>query len=385
MKFAHLADCHVGGWKEENLKELTIQSFERAIEISINEKVDFVLISGDLFDNAMPPIDILKRTTHALRLLKENNIPVYVIHGSHDYSISGKTMLDVLEKAGLMENVYKITENKLEFTKYKDIKITGLIGKRNSLEIEDFQNLNLKELESEPGFKIFMFHTGIEEFKPTDLKEIKCTSLGLFPKNFNYYAGGHIHYIFNTKFSDGLLVYPGPLYPNNIKELEQMKHGGFYIVNVGDDIVLDYRDIKIKEVQTFNFRVDNKTPEEIQNLIIENVKEAENKIIILRIEGKMKGQPSQIDFKKVYSNINNAYVILKATSKLEGDQFKALEVNIDDSKDIETSIIRNYKELDEELLKKLIQVLDKEKDEGERVSDFESTIIKETTNVLGLE
>lgn len=385
MKFSHLADCHVGGWKEDKLKELSIESFEKAIEISIKEQVEFVLIAGDLFDNAMPSIDILKRTTHSLRKLYEHKIPVYVIHGSHDYSVSGKTMLDVLEKAGLMENVCKLTDSRLEFTNFNDIKITGLIGKRSSLELEDFRNLNIQELEKEQGFKIFMFHTGIEEFKPTDLKEVKCTPLTLFPKGFNYYAGGHIHYIFNIKFGQGILAYPGPLFPNNIRELEQLGNGGFYIVNINDEIKLDYRDIKLKEVETFNFRVDNKTPEEIESLILENITDVQNKIVILKIEGKMKGQPSQIDFKKIYSSIENPYAILRITSRLEGDQFKALEINLDEGEDFETSIIKNYKELNGELIKKLIQILDKEKDEGERVSDFESTIIKETTKTLGLE
>jgi len=385
MKFSHLADCHVGGWKEDKLKELSIESFEKAIEISIKEQVEFVLIAGDLFDNAMPSIDILKRTTHSLRKLYEHKIPVYVIHGSHDYSVSGKTMLDVLEKAGLMENVCKLTDSRLEFTNFNDLKITGLIGKRSSLELEDFRNLNIQELEKEQGFKIFMFHTGIEEFKPTDLKEVKCTPLTLFPKGFNYYAGGHIHYIFNIKFGQGILAYPGPLFPNNIRELEQLGNGGFYIVNINDEIKLDYRDIKLKEVETFNFRVDNKTPEEIESLILENITDVQNKIVILKIEGKMKGQPSQIDFKKIYSSIENPYAILRITSRLEGDQFKALEINLDEGEDFETSIIKNYKELNGELIKKLIQILDKEKDEGERVSDFESTIIKETTKTLGLE
>ena len=36
-------------------------------------------------------------------------------------------------------------------------------------------------------------------------------------------------------------------------------------------------------------------------------------------------------------------------------------------------------------MKQLIRVLDKEKDEGERVSDFESAIIKEATKTLELE
>ncbi len=54
MKFAHLADCHLGSWKREELRKLNLESFRKAIDICIERKVDFVLIAGDLFDTAYP-------------------------------------------------------------------------------------------------------------------------------------------------------------------------------------------------------------------------------------------------------------------------------------------------------------------------------------------
>ena len=110
MKFAHMADCHVGGWSEPKLKELTIKSFAYAIDVCIKENVAFVLIAGDLFNTAIPSLDLIKDVAHDLSRLKERDISVYVIPGSHDYSPSGKTMLDVFEKAGLLENVVKIKQ-----------------------------------------------------------------------------------------------------------------------------------------------------------------------------------------------------------------------------------------------------------------------------------
>ncbi|MBA3064689.1 hypothetical protein FP803_04595, partial [Candidatus Woesearchaeota archaeon] len=84
------------------------------------KQVDFVLIAGDLFNTALPGIDALKIVVTKLKELKDNNIPSYVIPGSHDFSPSGKTMIDVLENAGLLVNVMKgkIIDEKLnlEFT-----------------------------------------------------------------------------------------------------------------------------------------------------------------------------------------------------------------------------------------------------------------------------
>ena len=105
VKFAHLADCHLGSWRSPELEKLNFESFRKSIDIILQEKADFALMAGDLFDSAYPSIDILKETFAEFKRLKENNIPVFLIAGSHDYSASGKTFLDVLEKGGFCKNV----------------------------------------------------------------------------------------------------------------------------------------------------------------------------------------------------------------------------------------------------------------------------------------
>ena len=74
MKFAHLADCHLGGWRHPELRQLNLESFRQSIETCIQEKVRFVLIAGDLFDSAYPPIEILEETFSQLRKLKDKGI-----------------------------------------------------------------------------------------------------------------------------------------------------------------------------------------------------------------------------------------------------------------------------------------------------------------------
>ena len=86
MKFAHLSDSHIGGWREPKLRDLGIQTFRKIIEKCIEENVGFVLISGDLFDTALPQTELIKETASILKLLHEYDIPVYAIPGSHDFS-----------------------------------------------------------------------------------------------------------------------------------------------------------------------------------------------------------------------------------------------------------------------------------------------------------
>ena len=71
VKFAHISDVHLGGWKQQPLQELNSQSFKMAVNICINKKLNFVLIAGDLFDSAYPGIEILKETFYeAKKILK---------------------------------------------------------------------------------------------------------------------------------------------------------------------------------------------------------------------------------------------------------------------------------------------------------------------------
>src|SRR3989338_3807011 len=92
MKFAHMGDCHLGGWRQPELKELNFKSFQKAVDICLSEKVDFVLMAGDLFDSAYPPIDTLKDTFREFRKFAEAKIPFFLIAGCHDFSVSGKTV-----------------------------------------------------------------------------------------------------------------------------------------------------------------------------------------------------------------------------------------------------------------------------------------------------
>jgi hypothetical protein len=348
MKFAHLADCHIGGWREPKLKELGIKAFNEAIDRCIQENTAFVLIAGDLFNTSLPSIDILKDTAAILNKLKENDIGCYIIPGSHDFSPSGKTMLDVLEKAGLVENVFKFEEQdklKLLFTLDKtNVKICGMLGRKQGLEKESYEILDKEILEKEPGFKIFMFHTALKEFKPEDLEKMQDISVASLPKNFNYYAGGHPHYVFNGEYHNGVVAFPGPLFPNNFKELEELKKGGFYIIDVKDKLELKHINVKFKDVISFDIDVDGLNAIEAESKILKEIKkDVKDKIVTLRVKGVLdSGKVSDINFKEILDKLKDAYVVLKNTNKLTTKEFKELEVKSGNVEDVEKKIIEEH-------------------------------------------
>jgi len=98
MKYAHLADLHLGSWRDDKMRDLSTKAFLKAIDLCFEQQVDFILFAGDLFNTSLPSLDTLKIVTQKLKEIRDKNIPLYVIPGSHDFSPSGKTMIDVLEK-----------------------------------------------------------------------------------------------------------------------------------------------------------------------------------------------------------------------------------------------------------------------------------------------
>jgi DNA repair exonuclease SbcCD nuclease subunit len=395
MKFAHMADCHIGGWREPQLKELGLKVFDLAIDTCIKEHVAFILISGDLFNTALPSIDLIRDAAAILRKAKDHDISVYIIPGSHDFSPSGKTMLDVLEKAGLVENVFKFENDKLVFTEDKTgVKITGLLGKRGGLEKSYYEVLDKSSLESEPGFKIFMFHTALAEFNPKGLEKMESQSVAALPKGFNYYAGGHVHFIFDKKMDDGLLTFPGALFPNNFKELEEFHNGGFYIVD--NNLSFKYFPVKLKDVKTLFVDADGKTPEQVRSEILKQADGVDDKIVTIRVEGMLSsGKPSDVDFKGLLQSFSSAYFVLRNTTKLTSKEFEELKVDTADVLDVELKLIEQHigqfplmnmpKDQEEKLVLTLISALNKEKEDGEKNFDFESRVVKDVLKAFALE
>ncbi len=397
MKFAHLADCHIGSWRDPKLNNASTKAFTKAIDDCIEKKVDFIVIAGDLFNTSLPSITHLKQATKKLKQLKDKDIPVYIVAGSHDFSSSGKTMLDVLENAGLLTNIVKgdVIDNKLnlEFTidKKTGVKITGLPGKKGMLEKSYYESLNKEPLEKEGGYKIFIFHSLLSEFKPKDMEQIDAQPLSLLPKNFNYYAGGHPHFVFKKQEQDyGLITYPGPLFPNNFRELEKLQKGGFYII---EDNNIEWIPIQIYNVHSINIDVNNQTPEHIKKEIEEQTKNHEfnNTIITIRIKGTLSsGKISDINFKSIFKKLydKSACFVLKNTSGLKTKDFEEIKIQATSVDEIEDKLIKEHLgqtkiSLDEEkLTKDLINLLSAEKQEGERVIDFEKRLKQEINEIL---
>jgi len=232
MKFSHISDTHLGliQYGLEEREQDIYDSFNQAIDISIQDKVDFVIFAGDIFHNPNPSGTAILQMANALKKLKQNEIESFFVLGEHDISRIRSTPipyvyhnLEFSKYVGRGEPVY-----------YKDVMIVGFdkIRKNEMTGLEE-KFLRVESLANEhKGHKILVLHQGITEVNKF-AGEVNSTDL---PKNFTYYAMGHLHDKFLKQYDHlkGPLAYPGSTEmttSEGIKETEK----GFFKVDISDD------------------------------------------------------------------------------------------------------------------------------------------------------
>ncbi|MFX1366481.1 MAG: exonuclease SbcCD subunit D [Promethearchaeota archaeon] len=425
VKFAHISDVHLGAWRNEKLNELGYIAFERAVNIIIEENLDFVIISGDLYDVSNPKVEVIDLATKELRKLRDHGIPVYGIMGSHDFSPSNKSMIRPLITAGLYIDVSKGESTKDEKLKLDfcidqktKIKITGLRARKRCLEIEDYHILDLKSLEKETGIKIFVLHTLLSELKPIEFKDMQSTPKSLLPQGFDYYAGGHLHKTVPEKLREvekslkiddkTNIVYPGSLAPVNFRELEQYKFGGFCIIT-GDivnetsisNLNVKYIPIKVKEVVSLLIDCNNKSVTQVQDFLKKKIIETDfkDKIITIRMYGTLSsGRAYELKVDEIIQKIKElgAYEVLINKSSLTSKEYTPISVMVGKTnEEIENSLIYEHAQkikivnLDKKDLENKIHdflsIIGKEREEGTKVKDYDKDLVNSFKKVFQLE
>jgi len=418
-KFAHITDCHLGSWRNPKLRDLNLQAFEKSISISIKEQVDFILITGDFFDVNIPQLAPVKRAVEILKQARDSGIAVYMIYGSHDFNTANISMIDILHSAELFikPTVFQTNTNSVILKFFVDkktgAKITGISGRKVGLDREMYEKLDKKNLEMEDGFKIFLLHKGIQEILPLDMNFRDSLPISLVPKGFDYYGGGHIHKRVEKKIDGSVIVYPGPLFGSSFQDLEETAKGekrGFYIVSF-DKKILDCRFIEINVVDIlYNEIVSSKwNSEKLEDEITKNISglEVKNKIVLIKIKGKLLGKRSNIDFGKFSLDILNRGALMSFinTNNLSTDETKVIAVHSDNKFDIEREIfhesIKNFQseptlsdrvkkqinskltgETGESISISLLEILRNEKLENENTSTYDDRIFSFAKSVF---
>jgi len=426
-RFAHLADIHIGAWRESLLAEQNMSAFQQALERCRSKKVDFIIIAGDLFDGNLPNLEAVRKAAELLREVRDSGIRIYVTYGSHDFSPTATSIIDILASAGLFTKIISTDtilandDQKIHLNFFEDkptgAKLVGLYGRKTGLELAYYEMLDKEALENESGYKIFVFHSAVTELIPSNQIYSDCIPLSLFPKGFDYYAGGHIHKtILEQKKGYGTFAYPGTVFGYRYPDLEDLANGekrGFFIVDFDEKgTKAVFEELTLPEVILSSFDATGKTPRWVIDQLNAFFKKlnCKEKILLIKISGTLaSGKPKEIPVNELRSALEKKGALLvrinrsaltgpediqpEATGRTKEEiedsllQEMVSQYNVDgaiqqqDIRDLLTTKFSGDSGLN--TAKSMVKILEDERRENERADDFETRIIRDARTIIG--
>lgn len=202
MRFIHTADVHLGAqpdagplYSGQRGRELW-DTFERVLHVCEKEKIDLLLIAGDLF-HRQPLVRELKELDYLFSGLTHTK--VVLIAGNHDY-IRQDSNYRGFSWSG---NVFPLFGEEPEYIDFPELN-TAVYGlSYHSREIRSPLYDKLAAHGVEP-FEILLAHGGDERHIPVDVRVLEKSG-------FDYIALGHIHK--PQILRKNRIIYPGALEP----------------------------------------------------------------------------------------------------------------------------------------------------------------------------
>ncbi|WP_151445798.1 metallophosphoesterase family protein [Lacisediminimonas profundi] len=237
MRFIHAADVHLDSplhglsaypdAPTELLRNATRRAFEALVEHAIEEKVDFLVIAGDLYDGGWRDHNTGIFFCKQMGLLKKAGIPAFVLFGNHDAES------EMTKKLQMPDNVRLFDTRKPQTHLIGDLNV-ALHG-HSYKDKATFDNLVPGYPSPVPGcFNIGVLHTALGGYAAHQ-NYAPCSIDELHAKGYDYWALGHVHdyAIWQDKST---IVFPGNLQGRNIREQGPK---GAVMVTVAEDGSID--------------------------------------------------------------------------------------------------------------------------------------------------
>lgn len=246
MKILHTSDLHIGKYiGTYDLKEDTEYVLNQVVDTAIKERVEVVLISGDIFDRPNPSEEAIKMYVSFLKALLDKNIKVIAISGNHDSGIRLSAYKDILGKGYFVEGEFNSPMRKVSLNdEYGPVNFymlpffTPFIVKSNLKLEKGLENYDLAMDEIIKRENIdtsqrniilahqfvagFKFGGSEEDFSYSNGDEKNVAGVGIISldkfQNFDYVALGHIHK--PQKISRETIRYSGSLLKYKTSEID---------------------------------------------------------------------------------------------------------------------------------------------------------------------
>ena len=412
MKFAHLADVHLGFQKQEPLQEMERRIFEGVVDRCIAEGVDFVLVCGDLFHVNIPDMRVQKIAMKKFRDMHDAGIPVYAVYGSHDFSPTSSSAIDLLEAAGYLNKVTVPSDDgdliRLNYVQDKNTgaRLAGFSGLKAGRDVEYYERLDREYLESADGFRIFLFHGAVGEMLQDEISG-ESLPLSYMPRGLDYYAGGHLHTFRNRSFSGyENVVYPGTLFAGQTADMEENARGrgrGFVMVDFGDKVErVRFVEAPGCRYEMVDVDADGLASEEAAARIRSMVDSIDptGRVVILKAYGELgSGRTADIDFSAIRKGLlqGGAYHVMIHRRGLTSKEYKTRGESTGTREEIERrtfqdsianvrikrAALTGHRGVD--LSTKLLATLRHPRPDNEKKADYERRVTADATSKMGLE
>lgn len=236
FRFVHSADIHLDsplrglagqeGNAVARVRSATREALDMLVGLAVEEKVDFLIIAGDLYDGDWRDYKTGLFFAAQMGRLNKKGIPVYLLHGNHDAESQ------ITRRLELPDNVHVFGTRKPTTFVLDELQVALHGQSFRQRDITD--NLVPDYPAPESGtFNIGVLHTGLggmgghENYAP-------CTIEDLTNKGYDYWALGHVHQ------ASVLREKPHVVFPGNLQGRHARETGakGASLVTVEDgDIV----------------------------------------------------------------------------------------------------------------------------------------------------
>lgn len=259
MKLLHLSDLHIGKIiYEQSLLEDQEYMLKEIIKIAEKEKVDAVLVSGDIYDRSVPPADAVDVLNNFLNMLiKVLKIKVFIISGNHD----SKERLNFGSKIFENDGLY------IQTTYDGKMKCVELSDKINIYMLPFVKPIEVKQDTYNEAMKFIMDNEEIDENKVNILMAHQFVTAGNnnpetcesetlniggvenvdssnFDK-FDYVALGHIHG--PQRIGKDTIRYSGTMLKYSFSEVNHNKSA--VLINIKSNKEVEYKLIPLKPLR----------------------------------------------------------------------------------------------------------------------------------------
>lgn len=234
-RFMHFSDTHLGNreYMMDEREDDFYESFQECLKIAIENRVDFIVHSGDLFDTWSPSNRALSVLKEGMRLLDGKGIPVYTIMGDHDRprrtDFPAAKIFDFLGMRLLGADGLETIEHDAEVLISG---ISNLKGTRREMLPAFYQKAD--QLARGKKKSVLISHQGVEGFAHPEDVQVRAAQL---PKNYSYLAFGHIH-VSAFRETPFPFAYAGSTEITSSSEIESFLAGGkgVNIVDLNGDV-----------------------------------------------------------------------------------------------------------------------------------------------------